>query len=139
MEMTLTRIAYNGDCTIGELRIDGQLFCHTLEPTTRFQKGDPTKKVFGKTSIDSGTYDVTVDFSPHFGKELPHILNVPCFEGVRMHGGNTSADTEGCVLCGTYTDGEERVWNCAPVIEGLTEKIKSAGGAKLTVIDGQPA
>jgi hypothetical protein len=74
--------------------------CWTLEDVVREKPGVPVAqwKVKGETAIPLGTYDLIVDFSNHFQKDLPHILNVPGFDGVRIHGGNKAADTEGCLL-----------------------------------------
>lgn len=79
---------------IGELTIDGVHQCFTLEDKVR------EKKIFGKTAIPPGRYEVTVSFSNHFQKKLPLLMNVPNFEGVRIHSGNTAKDTEGCILVG---------------------------------------
>jgi len=130
-KMLLLRKNYSQDCTIGELQADGFFFCHTLEPVTRYQHGDPAKKVYGKTSIDSGMYWVTTDYSERFGKIMPHILDVPLFDGVRMHGGNTAADTLGCVLCAANTDGKTKVWQCAETVEKLTAYIQANGNKVL--------
>lgn len=82
--------------TIGKLYIDNQYFCDTLEDVVR-KNGE---KVYGKTAIPSGMYRVKKTFSPRFKKVLPEILEVPGFSGVRIHSGNTAADTEGCLLLG---------------------------------------
>ena len=82
--------------TIGKLYIDNQYFCDTLEDVVR-KNGE---KVYGKTAIPSGLYRVKKTFSPRFKKVLPEILEVPGFSGVRIHSGNTAADTEGCLLLG---------------------------------------
>ena len=82
--------------TIGKLYIDGHYFCDTLEDKVR-PNGE---KIYGKTAIPAGTYKVKMTWSPRFKRYLPEILNVPNFTGVRIHSGNTAAETEGCVLLG---------------------------------------
>lgn len=126
MELSLNRTAYNEGCTLGRLYINGELFCNTLEDKYRGQLENPADKVQNETAIPAGRYRVIVDHSAHFNKCLPHILNVPCFEGVRMHGGNRATDTEGCILCGAETNGIDTISNCASVVEILTERIKGA-------------
>lgn len=85
--------------TVGELTFDGiKLF--TLEDT--FRKDG--FKIAGKTAIPFGTYEVIVNFSDRFQRPMPLLLNVPGFNGVRIHSGNTSADTLGCLLLGFQYD-----------------------------------
>jgi hypothetical protein len=84
-------------CTIGELLVDGEHECWTLEDVVR----PAGEKVYAETAIPYGVYDVTITHSPHFQRDLPLLLSVPNFEGVRIHSGNTAADTEGCLLVGT--------------------------------------
>lgn len=69
--------------------------CYILEDTVR-----TGPKVYGKTAIPAGRYRITVTPSLKFGRILPAVCNVPGFEGIRIHPGNTSADTEGCLLPG---------------------------------------
>lgn len=94
MKLTLKRNFKGPDYTIGKLYIDGHYFCDTLEDTVR------KVKIAGKTAIPAGTYKVKKTMSPRFQKILPEILNVPNFTGVRIHSGNTAADTDGCLLLG---------------------------------------
>lgn len=105
MELTLNRIFLGSSATIGELYIDKKYIADTLEDRVR-PEGE---KVYGKTAIPEGTYEVKLTHSPRFKKILPEILNVPNFSGIRIHTGNSSKDTEGCIIVGTW-DGEKEDW-----------------------------
>lgn len=133
MHIKVIRKKLQATCTLGEMHIDGKFFAYTLEDPYRHLQGDITKKVPEDTCIDNGTYEVIVDYSNRFKKELPHILNVPCFEGIRIHGGNTAANTEGCILVGAETDHTGRIWNCAGKMAELTEMIKNAPDCTIEV------
>lgn len=105
MKITLKRIALKDTYTIGKLYIDGEYFCDTLEDKVRdlnkngvFDNGE--KKIYGETAIPYGTYNVKWTYSNKFKKYMPLIENVPSFAGIRIHSGNTNADTQGCVLVG---------------------------------------
>lgn len=107
MELKLEREASASGATIGKLSIDGQFECYTLEDQVRELRHDDgalidpaSWKIAGETAIPSGTYAVIVDYSTRFKKLMPHIIGVPGFSGVRIHSGNTAADTEGCILLG---------------------------------------
>jgi hypothetical protein len=97
MNLLLQRVQLDPDVTIGKLLVNGSFECWTCEDVVR---PDGAPKVFGQTAIPYGSYDINVTFSPHFKCQLPLLLNVPGFEGVRIHPGNTPADTEGCLLVG---------------------------------------
>ena len=92
MELRVERTDFSETSTIGKLYVDDQFECYTLEDKVR------PVKIKGKTAIPAGRYEVIVNFSQRFGRMLPLFLNVPNFEGVRIHPGNTAADTEGCIL-----------------------------------------
>lgn len=105
MKLTLKRIALRPTYTIGKLYIDDVYFCDTIEDTVRdlnkngkFDNGE--KKVHSKTAIPYGTYEIKWTYSPRFKKYTPQLTSVPSFEGIRVHAGNTSADTEGCLILG---------------------------------------
>lgn len=105
MKLTLKRIALRSTYTIGRLYVDGDYFCDTLEDTVRdlnkdgkFDNGE--KKIKGKTAIPYGTYEIKWTYSPRFKKYTPQLMNVPSFEGIRIHNGNSSDHTEGCLLLG---------------------------------------
>ena len=111
MELVLTRIAKRKTYTIGRLAIikevseeyktyeEEEYFCDTLEPTWRdYAHGG--RKIKGCSAIPEGRYAVVISFSPKMQKWLPILLGVPMFSGIRIHAGNTSNDTEGCILVG---------------------------------------
>lgn len=105
MKLTLKRIALRTTYTIGKLYIDDAYFCDTLEDTVRDTNksgkfDNREQKIKGKTAIPYGTYEIKWTYSPRFKKYTPQLMNVPSFEGIRVHAGNTSADTEGCLILG---------------------------------------
>lgn len=94
MEWTLVRKDCTGIRSIGELRIGNHLVCYTCEDAER------QTKVPGQTAIPRGRYRVERTYSNRFQHETLQLLDVPNFEGIRIHAGNTAADTEGCILPG---------------------------------------
>lgn len=127
VNLTLYRRPSQGDCTIGELEIDGAFECYTLEDRIREEAGRPVAewKVKGETAIPAGRYRVTITFSQRFQRELPLLNAVPGFEGVRIHPGNTAADTEGCILVGTQV-ARDAVLNSRQAFAHLFDKIDAA-------------
>lgn len=107
MKLTLKRNIFTDTSTIGELFIDGRFECFILEDTDRGLISEmdleaiKAVKVFGNTCIPYGEYRVHNTFSNRFKKILPILEQVKGFEGIRIHPGNTSSDTEGCLLPGT--------------------------------------
>jgi hypothetical protein len=103
MKMSLQRRASLGGATVGALTIDGVHACYTLEDEVREVPGVPVLnwKIKGSTAIPAGLYHITLELSPRFGPDTLTINGVVGFSGVRIHAGNTSADTEGCILLGT--------------------------------------
>lgn len=99
MELTLKRTESTGAHTGGQMFIDGKYFCETLEDPERDIEEEG--KVYGKTAIPLGRYEVEVTYSPKFKRMMPLIKDVPYFDGIRIHAGNTVADTDGCPLVGT--------------------------------------
>ena len=102
-ELILRRRPSTAKCTIGELYDGGGTFiCYTLEDVVREIVDTPvlTWKVKGQTAIPQGRYRVTITMSHRFKRMLPLLNKVPGFEGIRIHPGNTDADTEGCILPG---------------------------------------
>lgn len=96
MNIELKRFAFKDSYTIGKLFVNDEYVCDTLEDKVRPQG----VKVFGETAIPEGTYDVIITYSVRFKKYMPELVGVPNFEGIRIHSGNTSFDTHGCILVG---------------------------------------
>lgn len=100
MEIKVERKWKKKDYTIGRMYIDGKLWCNTLEDAVREIDENGNGKIKGKTAIPAGKYKVIFNYSPKFGRQMPRLLNVPHFDGILIHSGNTAADSEGCILVG---------------------------------------
>jgi Family of unknown function (DUF5675) len=100
--------------TVGELYVDGEFQCFILEDRYR---PAPEVKVPGATCIPPGTYPVRITHSPRFNRDLPLVCDVPGFTGVRIHPGNTAADTEGCLLPGRVRHGDAVAESRAAFVE----------------------
>lgn len=105
--------------TIGELLVDGVFECYTLEDIER------KEKLYGKTAIPVGKYRVEITFSPRFNRRMPLLLNVPGYEGVRIHPGNTEKDTEGCILVGRKK-AQDRILESRLAFDALFKKLEAA-------------
>lgn len=109
MQVTLWRKYRKPGYTIGRLYIDGVFFCNTLEDTDRglaqyMSVGEiANTKIKGATAIPSGVYKVQRTYSPKYKRLMPQVMNVKGYAGIRIHSGNTAADTEGCILLGDNT------------------------------------
>lgn len=102
MKLRVERLWKKPAYTVGRLFVDGKFLCNTLEDTVRDLSNE--KKVYGKTAIPYGEYKVVYNWSPKFGRNLPRLLNVPAFEGILIHPGNTADDSAGCILVGRNTE-----------------------------------
>lgn len=105
MKLRLERRFLGDKYTIGKLYVDGKYFSDTLEDKVRdlnkngvFDNGE--SKVYGESAIPYGTYNIIVNHSPKFKRDLPRLLNVPHFDGILIHRGNTPENTLGCILVG---------------------------------------
>lgn len=119
MNLKLTRKTFTEKSTIGELSVDDVRECFTLEDRVR------PKKIKGQTAIPAGTYQVIIDFSNRFQRLMPLLINVPNFAGVRIHAGNTYADTEGCILVGQNWS-KDFIGNSRPAYAALFKKLQAA-------------
>lgn len=106
MDIEVKRRYLGSEYTIGSMFVNGEYFCDTLEDKVRDlnKDGDLNDKgegkVYAQTAIPYGEYEVVVKHSPKFGRMLPRLLDVPYFEGILIHRGNTHQDTGGCILVG---------------------------------------
>ena len=121
MNLKLNRKWFTETSTCGILYINDKFFCYTLEDVVR----PAGEKIKGKTAIPWGKYSVVITHSQRFDKDLPLLIAVPNFVGVRIHSGNDSTDTEGCILVGnkhsTNYVGESKI-----ALESLMEKLREA-------------
>ena len=119
MQITVKRLYKTDTSTIGELLIDGVFECFTLEDIER------PVKIKAETAIPKGTYKVIINQSNRFKRLMPLLLNVPNFEGVRIHAGNTNHDTEGCILVG-QTRNKNYIGQSRKAYEKLFKKMQAA-------------
>lgn len=120
MTLTLRRSPSVDGTTIGRLYLDGNFECYTCEDVIRHGP-----KVHAETAIPPGRYEVRITRSQRFQRMLPLLLKVPDFEGIRIHPGNTAADTSGCILVGE-TRGPVSVGRSRIAMEILHAKIAHA-------------
>lgn len=98
MKLKVERLWPKPSYTVGRLYVNGEFFCNTLEDVVRDLPKE--QKVYAQTAIPPGTYKVVYNHSPKFKRKLPRLLDVPYFEGILIHPGNTAADSAGCILVG---------------------------------------
>jgi hypothetical protein len=124
MKLRVERGLSGTSSTIGKLYVDGVFFAYTLEDIDRHLE-DGGKKIHGETAIPRGSYKVIIDFSNRFQKQMMHVLNVPGFEGIRIHAGNTDKDTDGCILLGKVRS-DNAVFNSREAVNALFDKVRAA-------------
>jgi hypothetical protein len=130
MKLKLIRKTFTETSTIGELFIDDKFECFILEDKERGLKQslplDDNKemKVYAATAIPYGKYTVAITFSNRFKQYLPLLINVPAFEGIRIHSGNTADHTEGCLLPGV-TMSRDMVQQSKTAFKALFTKLKA--------------
>lgn len=114
MELKLRRKFKGSDYTIGDLSINGEFFCNTIEDTVRelpvicsdTPRGRSCtckEKVYAKTAIPAGSYKITLEYSPKYKRKMPCLHDVPHFLGILIHSGNTEVDSAGCIIVGENT------------------------------------
>ncbi len=129
-QLTLKRSPSAHGCTIGELSLNGQFFCYTLEDVVR----PAGVKVAGETAIPAGTYSVTITRSPAFRMLTPRLHGVPGFEGVLLHPGNGPKDTRGCILVGlAKLPSNTKIYQSREAFEQLMARLLDARTITLTI------
>jgi len=119
MNLRVVRKTFTPKSTIGDLLVDGVFECFTLEDCVR------PVKIKGITAIPAGAYEVVISFSERFQKPLPLLLNVPNFDGIRIHPGNTDRDTEGCILVG-QTKQADSIGDSRKAFQALFSRLQQA-------------
>jgi len=139
MNLKLLRVKKYENRTQGQLYIDNEFFCFTLEDVDREIPGVPVEqwKIKGETCIPKGTYKVTLETSNRFGVNTPTINDVPGFTFIRIHSGNTEAHTEGCPLVGYKINSVGIILpgTTRPAFKDLQEKLKGQKEIWITVED----
>ena len=134
--------------TIGEVYVNGNFYCYSLEDTDRGLHVDmpmryfKERKVYGETAVPCGVYEVIIDWSPKFKKYMPHVMyrnadgklvEVPGFSGIRIHSLATSKDTLGCIGFGDWNGGD-RLINSRAITANLVDRIQKARNEKEKVV-----
>jgi hypothetical protein len=134
LQIEIRREIYTERSTVGRLFVNGEFECYTLEDCAR------AKKIPGATCIPAGSYAATITFSNRFQRQMPELLEVPGFEGIRIHAGNTDAETEGCILVGE-TRAQDFVGRSRAAFGRLFMKLRKAeaSGARMqvTILDSE--
>jgi hypothetical protein len=133
MKLKLVRTYIGDGFTEGKLYVDGTFECYTVEDMDRkLENLGCSAKVQDSTCIPRGTYKVTISHSLRFKRHLISVMGVPCFTGIRIHSGNSSKDTEGCIIVGrTNTrDSDDWVSESRVAYEALHKKVKYALSSK---------
>ena len=128
MLIEVKRFEFKDTHTVGKMYVDGIYECYTLEDAVR-----NGTKIIGKTAIPIGTYKLIIDASTRFKQDMPHILDVPDFTGVRIHAGNTSADTDGCILLGSTWAGKDFIGNSKIAYKKFFNKLKENKTVSITI------
>ncbi len=108
MKIVVIRDTFGSNYTTSQVFVDGVKECVALEDKVREVEGQSVYqwKIAAETAMPRGVYKVIIDHSNRFDRDLPLLINVPGFDGVRIHPGNTDKDTHGCLLVGTERNGD---------------------------------
>ena len=133
MKLLLHRQTFSDKSSVGTLYVNGLKECHTLEDCDRHLE-EGGEKVYGETAIPRNTYKVVITYSNRFKQPMPLLVDVPGFEGIRIHPGNTDQNTEGCILVGVGI-GQDRLYNSRQAYERLFNKLEAAEalGEEITI------
>jgi hypothetical protein len=133
MELKVIRKEFTSKTTIGELYINDVFFCYTLEDVDRgltqdmSKKDIEAKKVYGKTAIPYGRYEIIMSWSNKFKCVMPLVNGVVGYTGIRIHKGNSEVDTLGCLLVG-MKKGVDKITNSTQAFDRLFVLLQEACG-----------
>lgn len=114
-------------CTFGKVYVDNVYVCESLEDVDRkLETEGKAAKIDGDTAIPRGEYKVIIDYSNRFKQEMMHVLDVPFFDGIRIHAGNTTEDTHGCLLVGSGRANGGFLLNSRATVKRLFDLVDSA-------------
>ena len=130
MELRLARYDRTPARTIGQLAVGDDFHCYTLEDPVH-----PGPKIPGQTAIPAGHYQVLLTMSQRFQAVLPLLVDVPGFTGIRIHAGNTAADTEGCILVGLERDADTVLHSRLALGELMARLSDASEGIWITIED----
>ena len=135
MIVSIKRIALKETYTIGKVYVDGVYVCDSIEDKVRDVNKNgkfdgPEQKIYGLTAIPYGTYKADIFFSKKFGYKVVRLFDVPSFEGIYIHKGNTEKDSLGCIIVG-FND--KKGWVSRPT-EALNKLIDKIGYFKFQVV-----
>lgn len=125
MNVLVKRDRFTQRSTGSEIYIDGVFECFGLEPPTL-----PLNAQVKPRAIPPGQYELTIRWSPRFGKQMPHIENVPGFSGIEIHIGNYPPDTHGCLIVGKVR-ATDSVGKSVVAFNDFMDKLALAGKASI--------
>ena len=118
MKIKVDRIYKGESYTIGKMYLNGEYFCDTLEDAIR------PVKIPNETAIPAGIYKVEVTYSPRFKRNLPLLIDVPNYTGIRIHNGSNKDHTSGCILVG-FNTAKGKLTNSRKTSDQLTNLLES--------------
>ena len=140
MEAKLERAWRRETYTVGRVFVDGERFSESMEDKDRGLTQDMSDEeikdanVYGETAIPTGVYTVKMTYSPKYKRNMPEVLDVPGFSGIRIHSGNTAKDSLGCILLGRNTK-VGMITNSRATCKEFERLLIAAGGeCKLTIV-----
>ena len=116
--------------TLGKLYINKEFFCSTIED--KYRDLSKEKKVYGETCIPFGTYKVIINMSPKYGRLMPRLLDVPHFDGILIHSGNTEQDSAGCIIVGKRSG--QKVINSRDTFNRLFARLEKYSNIKIEIV-----
>lgn len=120
INLSLNRKSKTDDSFLGELLLADQFLCYTLENL--------------ELSIPDGVFEVKMQWSDHFQRNIPHLQNVPNREAIEIHPGNTAEDFKGCIGVG-YIQGCDDIEDSRRASDDLNAMLQEAQdtGSRITI------